>query len=172
VGTAWAFFWFAFGSGIGGARWLVGALGIALVAGARIMLQTKGAAALDVSHMRLELATPTVRRGGRAQVTLSVLEPEKVRGQIDVTVACAETYAYRVDSDRGGSSRRDGTNVLWRWPTVVEPRPAQPIAFDLPAHLPFSWDGDYVKYTWTVTATERVEHGLDPTIELSLRVLP
>jgi hypothetical protein len=136
------------------------------------MLQTKGAAALDVSHMRLELATPTVRRGGRAQVTLSVLEPEKVRGQIDVTVACAETYAYRVDSDRGGSSRREATNVLWKWPTVVQPLPSQTLAFDLPPDRPFSYDGNLVKYTWTVTATERVERGLDPTIELSLRVMP
>jgi hypothetical protein len=105
-------------------------------------------------------------------VTLSVLEPEKVRGQVDVTVKCVETYAYRVDSDQAGSSRRDGHETLWRWPVVVEPKPSQTIAFDVPPNLPFSWEGDYVKYTWTVTATERVERGLDPTIELSLRVLP
>lgn len=161
-----------FGPSGGAAKWLIGGAGVVLVVAARFLLQTKGAAALDVSHLRLELATPQVRRGARVQVTLSVLEPEKVRGQIDVTVACVETYAYKADSDRAGPSRRDATNVLWKWPTVVEPKPAQTIAFDLPPQLPFSWQGNYVKYTWTVTATERVERGLDPTIELSLTVLP
>jgi hypothetical protein len=101
-----------------------------------------------------------------------VLEPEKVRGQIDLAVTCVETYAYRVDSDRSGSRRRDGTDELWRWRTVAEPKPSQTIPFDLPANLPFSWEGNYLKYDWTVTATERVEHGLDPTIELRLRVMP
>jgi hypothetical protein len=172
VGLGWAAFWWVFGPADGAARWYVGAAGVVLVAGARILLQTKGAAALDVSHLRLELATPAIRRGGRGQVTLTVLEPEKVRGRIDVTVSCTETYAYRVDSDRAGSSRRTASQVLWKWPLVVEPKPSQQIPFDLPPHLPFSWDGDLVKYIWTVTATERVERGLDPTIELGLRVLP
>jgi hypothetical protein len=151
---------------------MVGALGVFVVVGARVLLQTKGAEQLDVSHLRLELATPQVRRGGRGQITLSVLQPEQVRGQIDLAVECVESYAYKVDSDRAGSSRRTARETLWKWPVVVEPRPSQQIAFDVPPHLPFSWDGDLVKYTWTVTATERVERGLDPTIELSLRVLP
>jgi hypothetical protein len=55
---------------------------------------------------------------------------------------------------------------------VVQALPSQTVAFDIAKELPFSYEGDYVKYTWKVTATERVERGLDPTIELPLRVLP
>ena len=172
LGTAWAGFWFIFGPDDGAAKWIIGALGVFVVIGGRFWLGTAGVKALDVSHLRLELSTPTVRRGGRGQITLSVLEPDKVRGQIDVAVTCVETYAYKVDSDRQGPSRRDRDKQLWKYPVVVQPQASQQIPFDVPPNLPFSWQGDYVSYTWTVTATERVERGLDPTIELGLKVLP
>jgi hypothetical protein len=172
AGFLWTGFWWLFAPSGGNARWIVGAAGLALIAGTRVWLGTKGAKALDVSHLRLELATPSVRVGGRAQVTLSVLAPDDVRGQIDITVTCVETYAYRSNSDNSGPRRRYRRGTLWKWPTVVEPRPSQTIAVDLPAHLPFTWDGELVSYAWTVAATERVERGLDPTVELSLRVMP
>lgn len=172
IGVGWiAFWWFLAPSG-GSARWIVGAAGGLLIIGARAWLHHQAPQLLDVSHLELKLKSAVARRGGRVEVELAVKEPEKVRGSIDVTVACVESYAYKVDSDRQGPSRRTGHNTLWRWPQVVQPLPTQTIAFDITRELPFSYDGDYVKYTWTVTATERVERGLDPTIELPLRVLP
>lgn len=172
IGVAWIGFWWFLAPSGGSARWIVGAAGGLLIIGARAWLNIKAPALLDVSHLDLRLKSPVARRGSRVEVELAVTEPEKVRGNIDVTVACVESYAYKVDSDRQGPSRRTGHNTLWRWPQVVQPLPTQTIAFDIAGELPFSYDGNYVKYTWTVTATERVERGLDPTIELPLRVLP
>lgn len=172
IGFVWIVFWWFFAPDAGSARWIVGAIGVVAIIGARVWLSTKGTQLLDVSHLDLRVKSPVVRRGVRVEVELAVVEPEKLRGAIDITVACVETYAYRADSDDSGPSRRTGHNTLWRWPTVVQSLPAQTIAFDIPRELPFSYAGDYVKYTWTVTATERVERGLDPTIELPLEVLP
>lgn len=172
IGVAWIGFWWFLAPSGGSARWIVGAAGGLLIIGARAWLNIKAPALLDVSHLDLRLKSPVARRGSRVEVELAVTEPEKVRGSIDVTVACIESYAYKVDSDRQGPSRRTGHNTLWRWPQVIQPLPTQTIGFDIARELPFSYEGDYVKYTWTVTATERVERGLDPTIELPLRVLP
>lgn len=172
IGVVWIGFWWFLAPDAGSARWIVGAAGGILIIGARFWLHTQAPKLLDVSHLDMKLASPVARRGERVEVELAVTQPERVRGQIDVTVTCVESYAYKVDSDRSGPSRRTGHNTLWKWPTVVQPLPAQTIAFDLPKETPFSYDGNYVKYTWKVTATERVERGLDPTIELPLRVLP
>ena len=171
IGIAWIGFWWFLAPSGGSARWIVGAAGGLLIVGARAWLNMKAPALLDVSHLELKLSSPVARRGSRVEVELAVPEPEKVRGAIDVTVACVESYAYRVDSDKH-NNRRTGHNTLWKYPTVVQPLATQTIAFDIARELPFSYEGDYVKYTWTVTATERVERGLDPTIELPLRVLP
>jgi hypothetical protein len=172
IGVVWIGFWWFLAPDSGDARWIVGGAGGVLIIGARAWLHMKAPALLDVSHLDLRLRSPVARRGSRVEVELAVTEPEKVRGAIDVTVTCVESYAYKVDSDRQGPSRRTGHNMLWKWPQVVQPLPTQTIAFDIAKELPFSYAGDYVKYTWTVTATERVERGLDPTIELPLRVLP
>lgn len=172
IGTAWIGLWWVFGPSDGSARWIVGAAGGLLIVGARFWLQTQAPKLLDVSHLDLRLKSAVVRRGGRVEVDLAVTDPDKLRGRIDVAVTCVESYAYKVDSDRQGPRRRTGHNVLWKWPAVVEPLPSQTLAFDVGRDLPFSYDGDYVKYTWKVTATERVERGLDPAIELPLRVLP
>jgi hypothetical protein len=172
IGVLWIGFWWFLAPSDGDARWIVGAAGGLLIIGARFWLHTQAPQLLDVSHLDLKLKSDVARRGGRVEVDLAVTEPDKVRGQIDIAVTCVESYAYKVDSDRQGPSRRTGHNTLWKWPTVVQPLAHQTIAFDIAKELPFSYDGDYVKYTWTVTATERVERGLDPTIQLPLRVLP
>jgi hypothetical protein len=172
IGIVWIGFWWFLAPSGGNARWIVGAAGGLLIVGARAWLNMKAPALLDVSHLDLKLRSPLARRGSRVEVELAVTEPEKVRGAIDVTVTCVESYAYKVDSDKHGPSRRTGHNMLWKYPQVVQPLPTQTIAFDIARELPFSYNGDYVKYTWTVTATERVERGLDPTIELPLQVLP
>ncbi len=172
IGVAWIGFWWFLAPSGGSARWIVGAAGGLLIIGARFWLQTQAPKLLDVTHLDLKLNASVARRGQRVDVTLTVTEPEKVRGQIDVMVTCVESYAYKVDSDRQGPSRRTGHNTLWKWPQVVQALPSQTVAFDIAKELPFSYEGDYVKYTWKVTATERVERGLDPTIELPLRVLP
>jgi hypothetical protein len=172
IGVVWIGFWWFLAPSGGSARWIVGAAGGLLIVAARAWLHMKAPTLLDVSHLDLRLRSPVARRGSRVEVELAVTAPEKVRGAIDVTVTCVESYAYKVDSDKQGPSRRTGHNTLWKYPQVVQPLSTQAIAFDIARELPFSYDGDYVKYTWTVTATERVERGLDPTIELPLRVLP
>jgi hypothetical protein len=172
VGVGWAAFWWFLAPSAGAARWVVGAAGGLLIVGARFWLGTQGARALDVSHLDLQLTSTVARRGQPVEVTLAVTEPARVRGRIDVTVACVESYAYKVHSDRSGPSRRTGHNALWQRPFALQPLPSQSIRIDIPEEAPFSYDGDYVAYTWTVTATERVARGLDPVIELPLRVLP
>ena len=172
VGFAWIVFWWFFAPADGPARWYVGAAGLLLVAGVKIWLDVKGPKLVDISHLRFELAEPAVRRGRRAQVRLTVLEPGRVRGPLHVGVACTETYDYRRDSDASGPSRGTAVNVLWQSRLAENPPSGEPVAFDVPPQLPFSWEGTIVKYRWTVTATEKVERSLDPVIELPLEVLP
>jgi hypothetical protein len=170
AGTAWAFAWFVFGPDDGAARWWVGAAGLVLVAAVRVWLHTHGARALDVSHLRLELARPAVRRGERAEARLTVLDRSRLRGDLRAALACTETYDYRVDSDDRGPRRRTRTHALWT--QQLAPAPDGAIAVDIPRELPPTWEGTLVKYRWTLTVREHVKRGLDPTIELPLEVLP
>lgn len=170
VGTGWAFFWFVFGPDEGAARWWVGGAGLVLVAAVRIWLHTHGAKALDVSHLRFELSHPAIRRGGRAEARLTVLDSSRLRGELRAGIACTETYDYRVDSNNHGPSRRTRTHELWT--LSLTPGPDGTVAFDIPRELPPSWEGTIVKYRWKLTLREHVERGLDPTIELPLEVLP
>jgi hypothetical protein len=172
AGFGWAVFWWLLAPSEGPARWYVGAAGVVAVVGVRVWLRVKGSELVDISHLRFELDQPAVRRGGRAQVRLTVLDPARVRGPLRVSVACHETYDYRVDSDNHAPRRRERTHVLWEAPVAENPPSGDPVAFDVPPQLPFSWEGTIVKYRWTVTATEKVERSLDPTVELPLQVLP
>jgi hypothetical protein len=172
VGGAWAFFWFVFGPDGGAAKWILGAAGLVAIAAVRIWLHTHGAKALDISHLNLELAQPAARRGDRVQATLTVLDQSRLRGQLRATIACTETYDYRVDSNRDnrGPRRRKRTRELWT--TQVPIADGGALLFDLPRELPPTWEGTIVKYRWTLTVREHVERGLDPTIEMPLQVLP
>jgi hypothetical protein len=165
VGFGWAAFWWFLAPSEGAARWYVGAAGAALVIGVRIFLRFKGSELVDISHLRCELDHPAVRRGDRGSVRLTVLDPTRVRGDLHLSVMCRETYHYRTNSDNHGPRRQVRSHVLWDAP-LGAPTPGRPLEFQVPPELPFSWEGTIVKYTWTVTATEKVERGLDPTIEL------
>jgi hypothetical protein len=168
----WIVFWWLFAPSEGPARWYVGAAGALLVIGIRVWLHLKGSELVDVSHLRFELLEPSVRRGRRAQVRLTILDPARVRGTLAIGVACHETYDYTSDTDNHGPRRRQRSHILWEARLADNPASGDPVAFEVPPHLPFTWEGTIVKYRWTLTATEKVERRLDPTIELPLQVLP
>ena len=172
AGFAWAIFWWFVAPSEGPAHWYVGAAGVGLVVGIRIWLHVKGSEMVDISHLRFELDQPAVRRGGRAQARLTVLDPTRVRGPLQISVACHETYDYRAGGNNGGSHQARRTHLLWDAHVADDPASGQPVTFDVPPQLPFSWEGTIVKYRWTVTATEKVDRRLDPTVELPLQVLP
>ncbi len=167
----------------GPVRWAVG-IGGALVLGllAR-MLRQRSAAISAATHLQLRPSTDEPRRGEELVVSLTVVDPSKLKGdRLEVGLECIERYDYRQQQSNSGSSvgsagsssrrvtRR--ATVFERWLPAQRSVASETFTFHIPPDAPFSHEGDCLSFSWMLTAREHVAHGIDTRLDHPLWVRP
>ena len=146
--------------------------GIALAAGiflmVRGMARNRAAKNWDVSA---SCESTSLHRGGDLQVSVRIGAPASQR-QLEAGVACKESYAVRTrDSDGDHRRQRRSDTAHEQWIPLDPSATGQTVAIPVPEGAPFSFTGNAVSYSWSLTVRER-RGGADPSHTTALQILP
>jgi hypothetical protein len=140
-----------------------------------------GGSPLDVLRKKLtkgleiRVDQPEARRGEQIGAVVVVTEPERL-GQLEAGLVCTEHYDEEVsssDADGGHSTSRSTSRAIEHedWQLVECIAGEHRVSFTIPAHAPYSYEGDCLSFRWEVVARGR-RSGLDAQAAQGIAVHP
>lgn len=122
--------------------------------------------------MRLGADALVARRGDEVVVSLEVDRRGPVRGHLEVGLVCIERYTVEMRTRRGvvPTPKEEAAHEEWR--SIEGANDIERATFTIPPDTPFSHDGRFLSFRWSLVAREVRPRGRDPRQELALRVLP
>jgi hypothetical protein len=127
-------------------------------------------------HLRVEVASPHVRRGDRVSATLTVTRPPAAEARVELALVCTERYdvEQRVTNPNGADYDQRATrsdDVHREAIPITGPGPHR-IDFTVPTARPFSYEGDCISAAWRVEALERRQRRTDRAAKVAIWVAP
>ncbi len=133
------------------------------------LIGSKGGSPLDglrkalTKGLEIRVEQPEARRGEDVRALVVVTEPDRL-GQLEVGLVCAEYYDEQVrDHDMDGSNTHRTTSravEYEQWEHLDCVVGEHEVTLTIPAHAPYSYDGDCLSFRWEVVARGR-KSGLD-----------
>ena len=147
--------------------------------GRRISLATLGRRALGLVQRGAARGLDVIpvagetRRGDRIEVIVKVASPDGER-PVEVGLVCTETFAtFSPQLKAGGSTEAVEDDVAYEdWVAADPLRSEQTVALVVPADVPYSYDGRYLKFRWRVAIRRPRERGIDATLAREIEVRP
>jgi hypothetical protein len=122
--------------------------------------------------LQVDATDRPVRRGEQLHARVMIARPKRL-GDVEVGLVCTELFASAVSDSKGG--RRRGTasaTAHEAWLPVVSTPGVHSVRLAVPAHAPFSYEGELVSFTWAVVARGRRKRRLDAQARHEIAVLP
>ena len=123
-------------------------------------------------HLRLEVESPDVARGGEVVARLEHARPDKASDKLELGLVCTEFYDERKPDGHGGSNRVTSQVVAFEEWHPYPGGPAQTVRFEVPPDAPFSYRGHCLSYVWRVSARLPRRLRFDPAVNVELTVRP
>jgi len=137
-----------------------GTLGLSAIVGAGLALGSGVGAPPEVAHLELEADQRELERGGRVVMVPRTLD-RPADEPLKVGLQCMERFDARVERhgkiSAGSSQEPSMLDTLERvaWEEWVEVGAGERVAFDIPPHAPYSWEGDCLSFAWRAVVRER-----------------
>jgi len=127
-----------------------------------LLIWRLGSRSTGLGHLELTPAESELSRGETLHTRLRIVDTAKMAAKTEVGLVCVEYYDALVSTGKG-TQRTTHEAVAWQsWRPVDSAQPVQEFEFELPAHLPFSHEGDAISFAWRVSAREDRRARRDP----------
>jgi hypothetical protein len=179
---------FLFGIAVWELGWQPGGVSSGTAAGVAAFMSALGALVLGLAwyawrkvrppklkHVRLSVTPTELRRGGRVQATVELSGSPRAGAELELALVCTERYDVkkRVINPNGADYDQRVTrseDVHREVASVDASRTGA--TFEVPADLPFSYEGDCISAAWHVHLIERRPRARDRSLDEPVWVLP